>query len=167
MAATFQLVLLIGLSSGLLMGADARCRKKGGCKHECMGCPDGWTIKENRCYRFEADKKEWCDAEKHCIAQGGNLASIHDAGELHFIRGMIDRVSEKKTAAWLGGTDAIKEGCWMWSDGSSCDFKYWGKNQPSKKKRQDCMLLGINGVNNIRCNVKAAFVCTRDVEPRE
>ncbi|XP_073325727.1 galactose-specific lectin nattectin-like [Pagrus major] len=69
-------------------------------------------------------------AQLNCIRLGGNLASIHNDGENLVVRGMIKRACGSYVFAWIGLSDAIQEGKWLWTDGSRLVFTRWLRGQP-------------------------------------
>ncbi|KAM7412326.1 hypothetical protein PAMA_022008 [Pampus argenteus] len=80
---------------------------------------------------FHFTEKDWADAELNCIALGGNLASIRTADDYAILREMANRAAGRDKATWLGGFDAVKEGVWAWSDGSTFEFTAWAKDEPN------------------------------------
>ena len=79
----------------------------------------------SHCYKVFVTKLRWQDAENHCQAEGGHLASVHSAEENSFVSGLdSDRM-------WLGGTDTTREGRWKWSDGSAFSFTSWAWGEPN------------------------------------
>ncbi|XP_074525880.1 galactose-specific lectin nattectin-like [Halichoeres trimaculatus] len=160
MALTYQLIVLLGLSSGLWMGADADC--PAGC---CVVCPEGWIAHNSRCFQFFNELKDWSEAEDACVAKGGNLASVHN-DELDFVRKLVRQSAGGPTRTWLGGYDAVKEGAWKWSNGDKFDFNGWTNGEPNNQKGpEDCMELMHTAAqifNDAPCDVKKAFLCVRD-----
>uniref|UniRef100_A0A3Q3GFB5 Galactose-specific lectin nattectin-like n=1 Tax=Labrus bergylta TaxID=56723 RepID=A0A3Q3GFB5_9LABR len=135
MGFTLQLIVLLGLSGGLLMGADVRC---------CKACPDGWAKHGERCYMFFNDKKTWCEAESHCVEQGGNLFSLHTPEDADFVRNVVLSATGARTATWLGSHDS--NNCWLNSDGSKFDFQAWGPGEPNNYGgKEGCMELRHTG----------------------
>ncbi|XP_041646973.1 galactose-specific lectin nattectin-like [Cheilinus undulatus] len=161
MAMTLQLILLLGLSSGLWMGANAKCHKKGGC---CEGCPDGWTPIKERCYMYHNLAKEWCEAEKHCVSKGGNLISILGPNDKMAVKDILKRAVGKPIAVWTGTHDAVKNGCWLNSDGSE-HHKSWAAKG---KKGENCIMYGLSG-NPVAsdCSAKKPFICSTEVGPKD
>ncbi|CAJ1059438.1 galactose-specific lectin nattectin-like [Xyrichtys novacula] len=169
MTLTLQLVVLLGLSSGLWMGANAKCPKKGDC---CMVCPDGWMEHDSRCYMFHAGEKDWCDAESTCVAQGGNLVSIRKPEDADFLRGKVQELTGEIKRLWLGGYKAHKETCWKWSDGSDITgFTSWGDGEPNNVDGiEHCMELmhtDVQPINDAPCDVLKGFFCARDLEMQQ
>ncbi|KAA8595412.1 hypothetical protein FQN60_012547 [Etheostoma spectabile] len=103
-----------------------------------------------------------------CQTAGGNLASIHSAEEHKFIRDYINQVSTTNTYTWIGGFDAVKEGTWLWSDGSKFDFTYFNAGQPDGGAVENCLLIyyGVTGWYDGPCGSIFSFVCSKDsVQP--
>ncbi|XP_028447797.1 galactose-specific lectin nattectin-like [Perca flavescens] len=155
MTSVFPLALLLCLSSGLLTAYGAPC------------CPSGWTQLDSRCFAFYIQTKTWSDAETFCIAAGGNLASIHSDAEHGFIKNYILQMTGVQKTAWIGGTDAVKEGTWFWSDGSNLDYACWNKGEPNNCcGGENCLTMnwaGANSWNDWACTSKASFVCSKNL----
>ncbi|XP_074538603.1 ladderlectin-like [Halichoeres trimaculatus] len=103
MAAGLQVVVLC-LISGLWIAERAECAPPTG--RLSIACPPRWTPYNHRCYSFQPYARPWAAAEKHCTLMGGNLASIHSAGDYHFIRGLVYRTTRRHRTTWVGGYDA-------------------------------------------------------------
>ncbi|KAM7410991.1 hypothetical protein PAMA_021117 [Pampus argenteus] len=103
-----------------------------------------------------------------CIALGGNLASIRTADDYTILREIAKNVTGKDTTAWLGGYDAVKEGAWKWSDGSSFNFTGWFRIEPNNyANREHCMEMNFREkdyVNDNRCSLRSSFICAKDAE---
>uniref|UniRef100_A0A8D0DFC0 C-type lectin domain-containing protein n=1 Tax=Sander lucioperca TaxID=283035 RepID=A0A8D0DFC0_SANLU len=127
-------------------------------------CPPGWTQFGSRCFAFYIQAKTWIDAETFCQTAGGNLASIHSAEEHTFLKDYINQVSGTYKNAWIGGTDAVKEGTWMWTDGSKFNYKIWNVEQPDNIGGAEICLemnfLG-NNWNDRPCSTPLSFVCSK------
>uniref|UniRef100_A0A8C9ZB70 C-type lectin domain-containing protein n=1 Tax=Sander lucioperca TaxID=283035 RepID=A0A8C9ZB70_SANLU len=109
-------------------------------------CPPGWTQFGSRCFSFNFQGKSWVDAEVHfCKAAGGNLASVHSEEEHVFLRTFINQVTGENQTSWIGGFDSVQEGVWMWSDGSTFDYKQWGAGEPSSGGTDHCLEMNYKG----------------------
>uniref|UniRef100_A0A3Q2U6V3 Galactose-specific lectin nattectin-like n=1 Tax=Fundulus heteroclitus TaxID=8078 RepID=A0A3Q2U6V3_FUNHE len=169
MASGFQLVFLLGSIVGLLTVKAAPAL---GDSHEDAApvcsppCPPGWTQFGSRCFIFHYQARTWSDAEKFCIAIGGNLASIHSSDENTFISEMIKRETGSTRDTWIGGYDAVTEKTWLWSDGSSFQFVNWYNNQPDNYRgTQHCLEINYGGDywNDMPCTSSMPFVCAKNV----
>ncbi|XP_053174064.1 galactose-specific lectin nattectin-like [Scomber japonicus] len=111
-------------------------------------CPSGWTQFGSRCFIFYRQARLWNDAEHFCISIGGNLASIHSADENAFLSDLIFRVSGARHHTWIGGYDAVKEGTWLWSDGSKFSYFRWYVRQPDNAGgKEHCIEMNFGGTS--------------------
>ncbi|XP_037832825.1 galactose-specific lectin nattectin-like [Kryptolebias marmoratus] len=101
-----------------------------------------------------------------CNSFGAHLTSIRGDDEYDFIRGLVLRATGTNTRTWVGGTDAAKEGYWVWTDGSPFTFTAWGSGEPNNVDgNENCMEINLNGqdyVNDVNCSLKNAFICAKD-----
>ncbi|XP_028447632.1 galactose-specific lectin nattectin-like [Perca flavescens] len=150
MTSVFPLALLLCLSSGLLTAY-------------APSCPPDWTPFGSRCFAFHIQTKNWIDAETFCQSAGGHLASIHSDAEHGFIRNYTNQVSGTDTQAWIGGFDAVKEGMWMWSDGSQFDYESWAVGKPDHNDgAENCLEMYTDeNWNNAACTNQASFICSK------
>ncbi|XP_040004686.1 galactose-specific lectin nattectin-like [Xiphias gladius] len=167
MASGVPVLLLLCLTSGLL--AEACC-----CEEKIKEpifpvvapcCPPGWTRFGNRCFSFHFLPKSWSDAEHTCLTIGGNLASIHTAEEHFFVRSLIYRSTGRYRVSWVGGFDSVKEGDWLWTDGSRFDYKRWSVSKPSKLNVDHCLVMNWNRNywNNWQCRRFLPFLCSKRI----
>ncbi|XP_053173895.1 galactose-specific lectin nattectin-like [Scomber japonicus] len=163
MASSLYIIVLLCLTSVLGAEAIAKCTKPGHC---CEKCPAGWTEVDSRCFMFNFAEKDWSDAEKTCIALGGNLASIRTVEDYNTLREMVNRATGSDKDTWLGGYDAVKEGAWKWSDGSKFEFSGWFKGEPNNARgTEHCMEMNFRGrdyVNDMTCTELKSFICAMD-----
>ncbi|XP_030003825.1 lactose-binding lectin l-2-like [Sphaeramia orbicularis] len=126
-------------------------------------CSGSWFSFNNRCYKYVASQMTWADAELHCVSQTANLVSIHSQEENAFVRTLIKSFDPAQGRAWVGLTDAHKEGSWMWSDGSSADFSVWHRGEPSNNGgKEHCVHLNFGqdkSWNDVPCSQSYASVC--------
>ncbi|XP_031150862.1 galactose-specific lectin nattectin-like isoform X1 [Sander lucioperca] len=157
MASGFPFALLLCLSIGLLAPS-------------CYGqisdpgpCPPGWTQFGSRCFSFNFKGKSWVDAENFCKSKGGNLASIHSVEEYEFLRTFINQISGENRRTWMGGFDSVKEGEWMWSDGSTFDYKSWAPGQPDNTGGiEHCLEMNYQDKwNDYLCDKVLPFLCSK------
>ncbi|XP_049436960.1 galactose-specific lectin nattectin-like [Epinephelus fuscoguttatus] len=130
------------------------------------GCPPDWTRLDSRCFIFQNTERNAGDAERVCSSLGGNLASIHRAEELMLLKELIYKRSGSYSRAWIGCHDGVKEGMWMWTDGSKFDYQAWGPGEPNNNGRTEhCVEMNWREQywNDIPCNVGRPFVCAKDL----
>uniref|UniRef100_UPI0037E93347 galactose-specific lectin nattectin-like n=1 Tax=Semicossyphus pulcher TaxID=241346 RepID=UPI0037E93347 len=139
MASGLYFIAFVCLSSGLWIGADGKQDLDECC---CKKCPPGLTKIGNNCYLYQSAAKDWTDAEVSCVSVGGNLASVHNKVQYDGIRSLIKKATGKDARTWIGGSDSMKEGVWLWSDGSKFAFKFWGPHEPNNaQKKEHCLEL--------------------------
>ncbi|XP_013886509.1 galactose-specific lectin nattectin-like [Austrofundulus limnaeus] len=127
-------------------------------------CPSGWTQSGTRCFLFINSDRDWITAERHCIELGGNLASFHDYNQLVFLRNLVYSATRSYRNTWVGGTDAVKDGVWFWSDGSKYDYNNWYRGEPNNAGGpENCMEINFGGIstNDERCTSSRPYICSR------
>ena len=122
----FILSMVVSSSKKIQVGL-CLCVKRIKFRLSCLlGCPAGYTFYDHtgKCY-----KAVWngggilrSDAQKECAAEGGHLASIHDAKTNEFLLGLI------QVRSYIGGI--YENGQWKWSDGSAWDYENWRAGDP-------------------------------------
>ncbi|GLD70221.1 galactose-specific lectin nattectin-like protein [Lates japonicus] len=106
------------------------------------------------------------DAENICLSLGGNLASVHSAAENRLLRELIRKGSGSYVHTWIGGYDGIKEGQWMWTDGSNFDYQIWGPGEPNNHGgAENCIEMNwaVEYWNDLPCFYGKPFVCAKDL----
>ncbi|XP_052084053.1 macrophage mannose receptor 1-like [Mytilus californianus] len=160
-----------------------------------LGCEKLWVQFENHCYysnqmpfsqrkRFEKNRTnsagmveeiqlQWAPAQASCKRRGGYLVEIETKAENDFIKKLAQKV--KKAPVWLGGTDAAKEGYWVWgSSGKPLTFVDWKKSENYRygdepnnygEYGENCMQLSeyddYNAWYDVRCQRFRGFICEK------
>lgn len=105
----------------------------------------------------------WVDAELRCVAEGGNLVSIHSQEENDFVTALIQNFDPLQGYTWIGLYDAQKEGAWMWSDRSAFSFEAWEAGEPNNNNgSEDCVQTNFKKPsewNDSICSLKFPSVC--------
>ncbi len=136
---------------------------------ECINMDNVYNFTyDNRTYQIVKENKTWADAAACAAYQGGYLARINDANEQNAIwnelqnnSGIIlaNTIASNGGGAsyiWIGGSDAIVEGTWIWNDGSNDQFwsgdtngtsvnglyTNWG-NEPDNAGNQDGLSIAL------------------------
>jgi hypothetical protein len=87
----------------------------------------------NHLYLLVETRQIWHVARDTCTAWGGHLATIQDTNENAFVYRLAARVPysvQDPWIVWLGATDEIEEGIWVWVTGESWSWDVWDKRQP-------------------------------------
>ena len=128
-------------------------------------CPNEWLENGNYCYhKYDLyDGKSWLSARQTCQFFGADLVSILDADEQRFI---VKNLTPKKIY-WIGLSDQLLEGSWIWSDKSSSNYRNWRKyaSEPNNLHgKEDCAELSsyFGGQwNDANCDNKFGFLCKK------
>ena len=89
----------------------------------------------------------WIQAEANSVALGGNLVTVNDSGENLWLTSLVPPwVDNGIGGAWIGFSDAVLEGNWVWSSGQPVTFTYWSPGQPANWwGDQDYAIMGQSG----------------------
>ncbi|XP_046894040.1 ladderlectin-like [Hypomesus transpacificus] len=127
-------------------------------------CPSGWTGYGSRCFLFVDSERTWATAERYCIHFSANLASVHSSEEYHFLQEVVRRESGDFSYVWLGGSDAVENQAWFWSDGSRFEYQNWHRGEPNNvRNREHCMMMNFGGEyrwNDVPCGNHYRFICS-------
>ncbi|XP_049667141.1 C-type lectin domain family 17, member A-like isoform X3 [Accipiter gentilis] len=122
-------------------------------------CSAGWKIFEKSCYSFSTERMSWLDAKEICADQGAHLVIINSEQEQKFLK---DNINSSSTY-WLGVTDQLEEGTWVWTNGEHTSISYWNTWSENKDKDQkDCGSIGPGGIwNDDRCSHTNHWICEK------
>ncbi|XP_019614131.1 PREDICTED: asialoglycoprotein receptor 2-like [Branchiostoma belcheri] len=106
------------------------------CNQTLAGCPSGYELyceKPDMCYKISTDVKNYTDAKSDCQADGGHLAMPKDQATNDFLGKQV--IARKYYFAWIGLTDEVTEGTWMWEDGTKLGtgWNNWGHRDRSSR----------------------------------
>jgi hypothetical protein len=174
-----------GLVSGGSGGATGSCGAgSGGCAGSggrAAGPIDGGTgsrcgLDEVRgpsgaCYFADGAERSWSGARASCEARGvgWDLVAIGDAEENAFV------LSTTGYEAWIGATDLVREGSWLWvdeadpffevdADADSARFTNWSGGEPNDYDDSDCLRILTTGLwADWPCDSPRGHVCRRRV----
>ncbi|XP_048020755.1 ladderlectin-like [Megalobrama amblycephala] len=127
-------------------------------------CPFGWKNFGVRCYKYFSQSADWITAEKSCQSLGANLASVHHKLENDFLLSLLPSSS---TRSFIGANDGIKDGQWLWSDGSEYDFTNWCSNEPNNQNGpENCLEINYSSNlcwNDKTCSHQLSYICAIDL----
>jgi hypothetical protein len=100
-----------------------------------------------------ATPRTWDDARAFCQARGGDLVVVDEA--------LNPLLAEQTPSVWIGLSDTVTEGEFVWVDGSPVDWPAWAEGEPNDAgDGEDCVHTGTGGLWNDRsCASELAFVC--------
>ncbi|XP_061828643.1 type-2 ice-structuring protein-like [Nerophis lumbriciformis] len=153
MAFSLRVFFLLCGISGLMTGAWSRPSKE-------VCCPEGWTQLDDHCYIFQADERMFLDAESVCNILGGNLASITSAVKNAVVQDLVN--DGDADTAWIGLSDAIDAGTFIWTDGKPFGFSDF----PSVLPTDVCVVIDADATTESwegeACDSLEPYVCIRD-----
>ncbi|XP_070769825.1 C-type lectin domain family 4 member M-like [Enoplosus armatus] len=126
-------------------------------------CPTGWKRFDISCYFVSNMKKNWTLGRQDCIAKGADLVTIDSRDEQAFLNGLL----ESGQNAWIGLSDSLKEGTWMWVDGTPVTAAFWQPGQPNSfQGNQDCGEMvpkspGVGEWNDDGCFAEQIWICEK------
>jgi hypothetical protein len=112
------------------------------------------------CFVFFLAPLNRTSAEAACVGLDMHLASIHSAASNTVVQNLI---SNKIT--WLGATDAVTEGTFVWGDGTPFDFQNFRAGEPNNGAglgQEDCLTIegNMGGTwDDQPCGVAFSYVC--------
>ncbi|MBN3278335.1 CLC4F protein, partial [Polyodon spathula] len=100
---------------------------------ERVCCPERWVQFNGKCFYFSTDTMNWHSSWTSCVSMGVDLVIIESEAEQRF----LDNV--KRDSYWMGLTDTVTEGVWLWVDGTPLNdnAKFWYGNEPDDWKKVD------------------------------
>ncbi len=96
--------------------------------------PADVTLFRTKRYKVFTESLSWHEARQKCLDLGGRLADVRNAYENTFLTKLA--VAQNVDTVWLGATDEVTEGRWLWSDGKEMKYQNWcsvGGKQPNNK----------------------------------
>ena len=100
-------------------------------------------------YFVSQELASWEEANTICNSSGGYLASIISEEENDFISSLLNLELED---GWMGLTDYLNEGDWVWSNGELYEYNNWANNEPggtdSENNDENYGLIHISGTWN-------------------
>jgi len=129
----------------------------------CKTCLEGFTLYNGNCYFLSSETATWLDASTICDIKGSSLATITSLDESLAVYEMMGY-----SDFWIGFSDIDSEGTFVWADGSSSTFTYWGSGEPNDDNfNEDCTEIRAakNGTwNDQPCSYERRFVCKSNQE---
>lgn len=84
-------------------------------------------------YKMYQEHMTWREARDYCAKQGGYLVAINSPQENEFVKNLVKGVGD----AWIGGSDARREGLWIWTNGKPMRYTNWAPGEPNDAGDQD------------------------------
>uniref|UniRef100_UPI0037E9A7EC CD209 antigen-like protein C n=1 Tax=Semicossyphus pulcher TaxID=241346 RepID=UPI0037E9A7EC len=130
----------------------------------CRLCPGGWQWWRGHCYFFSVGLQEdrrWNQSAEFCRQHNSSLMIIKDSAEMEFIQSVM-RTLPKFPFLWVGLTDALQEGRWLWWDGTDIQH-YMQLTVEWDSDHRDCAdLRGGGSLFAADCEAYGPWTCKRD-----
>uniref|UniRef100_A0A667YV90 C-type lectin domain-containing protein n=1 Tax=Myripristis murdjan TaxID=586833 RepID=A0A667YV90_9TELE len=149
-----EVSFLLCLSCSVSLSAFSLSEQVSKCRHS-VSCPPVFA-----CIKYSSSPL----FQHFCLQSGANLASVHSLDEYKFMQDLVLARTGEYTRTWIGGSDAIQNNVWMWSDGSRFDFQGWGWGEPNNHQgRESCVEINYGGTrwNDWACEDQFPFVCVK------
>lgn len=124
-------------------------------------CPPGWDEFDNSCFKVPSfifsQRLSWENARAVCLGFGGDLVTITNEKEEKLL-------FSETSIAWIGLNDRLKEGEFVWSDGTpfnSSVYSNWHHNQPDNFGNEDCVEMTSGKWNDRPCSDEKFYICER------
>ena len=90
----------------------------------------GDELQRGTYFSFFPEGVNWNAARAKCQSHGGDLASIHSSAE----NSLASTTLGQGRRAWIGNSDALVEGSWVWSDGTASGYTNWLDGGPDDRE---------------------------------
>ncbi|CAC5385743.1 MRC [Mytilus coruscus] len=128
-------------------------------------CLNDWQKFDDWCYKEFSEKRTWFKARDYCRSIGTDLVSVHNEKETNFIISNFTR-----NFLWIGLSNFKNNGRYMWSDGTSLKYAYWGRTEPNDvNNNENCVHLFLSKSrkwNDTSCFTSFRFICKMQIYPR-
>jgi hypothetical protein len=97
---------------------------------------------DGHCFLYHSDQVTWAQAGSACAADGTHLAIITNVVQDNAILGLVGTV----TPAYIGATDSVTEGTFLWVDGTPLTFVNFDAGEPNNggnpsTHEEDCLVI--------------------------
>uniref|UniRef100_A0A671XBM2 C-type lectin domain-containing protein n=1 Tax=Sparus aurata TaxID=8175 RepID=A0A671XBM2_SPAAU len=127
----------------------------------CHKCQEGWEQNGPQCYYFSTVKLTWEQARERCRRDGADLVKIESEDEQSFLMQTLrDKMTEPEDKFWIGLTDSVTEGTWLWTDGTPLNksLTFWSKGEPDNwtgvnnenVDGEDCVRMGTKSGSGLK-----------------
>jgi hypothetical protein len=129
-------------------------------------CSAGYTMQmagSPSRYRVSLPSMTWLGAEADCESDGGHLSVVDSPAENTFLFGLLSPTSQP----WIGASDDVTEGTFLWVTGASVGTGMWSAGEPSNMGGvEDCASMTPSGLwNDLVCTTVRPYVCECDGHP--
>jgi hypothetical protein len=100
----------------------------------------GALVFRGRFYKVILEKCSWHEAEQRCRDMRGRLVAIPDQDTQDFVAKLA-----ASRELWIGATEEVQEGVWVWSDGRKTNPDRLGKGEGNNGSDEDYLAIRQDG----------------------
>ncbi|KAM6974371.1 galactose-specific lectin nattectin-like [Tautogolabrus adspersus] len=146
----------------------------------CLKCEEGWEQLGEKCYYFSTTKSTWSNSRAECRRGGGDLVKIDSREEQAFFdQRLREKMTDDEDKFWIGLTDTVNEGTWLWTDRSplNSSLVFWSGKEPDNwtgdnSEGEDCVRMGQKGGAvdlkswfDRSCLIPHKYICEKPAAP--
>ena len=136
-------------------------------------CVEGDQRVENpddgTCYMLLNTLVSWTAGQAACIALGANLVSIETLAEQTLVATLAVQYPAGNQDLWIGASDSIAEGSFVWVDGEPVVYDNWRDGEPNDNGAngagEDCAVIegdtAANEWDDRTCTALRPVICER------
>uniref|UniRef100_UPI00398E55C8 C-type lectin domain family 4 member E-like n=1 Tax=Pristiophorus japonicus TaxID=55135 RepID=UPI00398E55C8 len=135
-------------------------------KYECPSriCEPGWFLHLSSCYIFTNTSLTWEQSREACAGRQSQLVVIGNDKVQNFLSAQA-----KEKSYWIGMTDVVSEGSWIWVDGTKVIDRttFWAAGQPDNafnrttRRTENCGILSQHRWYDESCLRTFPAICER------
>lgn len=121
---------------------------------------------DGTCYMLLNALTDWTGAQAACLALGANLVSIETAEEQLLVAGLAVQYPVDQPDLWIGASDTVVEGSFVWVDQAALVYDNWRLNEPNNGgiDGEDCAIIEGDALlewDDRSCAVLHPAICER------
>lgn len=109
----------------------------------------------DNCYLF-ITAVTWPTCQNYCEKMSAEMLCVMNAAENAFLSGFIS-YAEPSTYTWIGYSDILAEGIFVWNTGCSSNYTNWNPHEPNNSGNEDYVAITSPGWNNFQNHNE--FIC--------
>ena len=126
---------------------------------------------EGKLWKPFSTRRTWAAAQQSCVSVGARLAVALTPSELQCV--VTNAPSGGDGRVWLGATDELVEGTFVWLTGETLSFgpSVWRSGEPSDDPRfgpEDCLYMFVPGLGgtlgDLSCDAAQSYICQKDIQ---
>lgn len=124
---------------------------------------------DGTCYMLFSEAKTWQVAQGDCLALSGTLAVLSQPEKQAVVQTLSENHPLDGPDLWLGATDVVVEGTFVWLDGEPMVYENWREGEPNDNGPGDapenCVVIegdtDLHEWDDRSCVVPSPYICER------